>query len=108
MTTVTMTQLEPRPGCIQAALDIIGDKWTALILRDLSTGPKRFTQLESSLSGISPRTLAQRLVKLEATHVVFKRPLPQPVGHCEYALTPKGCDFAGILQQMAEWGEKYA
>ena len=72
MSTPTSTQpLETRIGCIAAAMEIIGNKWTALILRDLYSGPKRFGELERSLSsdgrgaGISPRTLSGRLDDLE-------------------------------------------
>lgn len=101
------TQFEKKPGCIQAALDIIGEKWTALIIRDLYYGSKRFNQLQNSLPGISPRTLSQRLSKLEACQVVEKQHSSDVYGYPEYTLTPKGSDFAGILQQMADWGAKY-
>lgn len=96
--------LEKKPGCIQAALDIIGDKWTALIIRELYEKGQRFNQLQTALPGISPRTLSQRLDKMEATDVITKTETPN---RSEYILTPKGHDFAGILQQMADWGEKY-
>lgn len=94
-------------GCIQAALSIIGDKWTALILRDLYDGAKRFTQLQESLVGISPRTLSQRLSKLESCTVLEKCVTSDSSPYAEYKLTQKGYDFAGILNQMAAWGEKY-
>ena len=99
--------LEKKPGCIQAALSIIGDKWTALILRDLYEGGKRFSQLQTSLTGISPRTLSQRLDKLEECSVIEKKYTEHSTPHGEYVLTQKGRDFTGILNQMAEWGEKY-
>ncbi len=102
-----MKEIEKKPGCIQAALEIIGDKWTALIIRDLYTESKRFNELQHSLVGISPRTLSQRLSKLEDCSVVEKKQVTEADTHSEYFLTRKGKDFAGILEQMAEWGEKY-
>jgi DNA-binding HxlR family transcriptional regulator len=100
-------QIEKKPGCIQAALSIIGDKWTALVLRDLYEGGKRFSELETSLKGISPRTLSQRLSKLEGLQVIEKQCTTRSAPHAEYVLTQKGIDFTGILNQMAAWGEKY-
>lgn len=98
---------EKKPGCIQAALQIIGEKWTALIIRDLCYGSKRFNQLQHSMPGISPRTLSQRLTKLEHCGVIIKGQGADALGYPEYSLTEKGRDFAGILQQMADWGAKY-
>lgn len=66
-------KIEERPGCIQHTLEIMGDKWTGLIIRDLSSRPATFTQLEVSLVGISPRTLSQRLDKLEAEAIITKQ-----------------------------------
>jgi DNA-binding HxlR family transcriptional regulator len=100
-------KLEKTPGCIQQALSILGDKWTGLILRDLFDGPKRFSQLEKSLSGISPRTLSQRLDMLEAEVIVKKTISGEPTLHTEYSLTQKGQDCSEILKQMAAWGAKY-
>ena len=102
-----MRTIERKPGCIQAALTIIGDKWTALIIRDLYFDDKRFSELESSLDGISPRTLSQRLSKLEISAVIEKKVFDREVSCTKYSLTQKGRDFAGILEQMAKWGEKY-
>lgn len=99
--------LEKKPGCIEAALEIIGDKWTGLILRELYEDGKRFNQLQSAFPSMSPRTLSQRLDKLESTFVVEKINSTE-APHCSiYTLTQKGKDFAGILHQMAKWGEKY-
>lgn len=108
MKTTTLTPLiEPKIGCIAAAMEIIGNKWTALILRDLTSGPKRFGELERSLLGISPRTLSQRMDDLEAHGIVSRQTYAEVPPRCEYALTEKGGDLIPILQQMAVWGEKY-
>lgn len=108
VTAPSLTEaLEPKIGCIAAAMDIIGSKWTALILRDLTAGPKRFGQLEKSLAGISPRTLSQRMDDLEAHGIVTKQTFAEVPPRCEYTLTEKGTDLVPILRQMAVWGEKH-
>lgn len=107
MKTTVSLPLEPRVGCIAGAMAIIGNKWTALILRDLTASPKRFCEFERSLPGISPRTLSQRLDDLEGHGIITRE---TPVGsppRTEYALTQKGQDLVPILKQMAIWGEKY-
>lgn len=100
--------LEKRPGCIQAALAIIGDKWTALVLRDLSEGAKTFSELEHSIVGISPRTLSQRLDKLNSQAIVTKNNYCLHPPRFEYAITPKGLALQDVLIKMAEWGDKYS
>lgn len=106
--------LEPRVGCIAGAMEIIGNKWTALLLRDLAGGPKRFGELEKSLAagggakGISPRTLSQRLDDLADRGIIERRSYHEVPPRCEYSLTEKGEDLLPILRQMAVWGEKYS
>lgn len=98
--------IEPHSGCIASAMEIIGNKWTALILRDLSVGPKRFGELEKSV-GINPRTLSQRLDDLENHHIVTKQSFAEVPPRIEYTLTEKGRDLLPVLEQMATWGSKY-
>ncbi|HEY1835356.1 MAG TPA: helix-turn-helix domain-containing protein [Candidatus Saccharimonadales bacterium] len=100
-------KLESKEGCIASAMSIIGNKWTALILRDLFEGPKRFGELEKSLHGISPRTLSQRLEDLEHCSIITKKSFAEVPPHTEYTLTKKGRDLIPLLKQMAEWGKKY-
>jgi DNA-binding HxlR family transcriptional regulator len=99
--------LEPYIGCIASAMEIIGNKWTALILRDLSTGSMRFGQLEKSVSGINPRTLSQRLDDLEKHGIITRKTFAEVPPRCEYTLTVKGSDLIPVLRQMATWGNKY-
>jgi DNA-binding HxlR family transcriptional regulator len=99
--------LEPKTGCIASAMTIIGNKWTALILRDLSTGPKRFSELERSVGSINPRTLSQRLDDLELHQIVTRQTFAEVPPRIEYSLTEKGQDILPVLRQMASWGEKY-
>lgn len=104
---VTHQKLERKDGCIATAMQIIGAKWTALILRDLYEGPKRFGELERSLAGVSPRTLSQRLDDLEQCGIITKQAFAEVPPRTEYSLTDKGQDLVPVLQQMAEWGDKY-
>ncbi len=99
--------LEPKVGCIASAMQIIGNKWTALILRDLVTGPKRFCELEKSVNGINPRTLSQRLDDLESHAIITKQAYAEVPPRIEYTLTAKGQDLIPVLRNMAEWGNKY-
>ncbi|MBL8121628.1 helix-turn-helix transcriptional regulator [Candidatus Saccharibacteria bacterium] len=101
------TPIEPHIGCIASALTIIGQKWTALLIRDLYTGPKRFSQLEKSVGGINPRTLCQRLEALEEYGIVTKQTFAEVPPRTEYTLTDKGKDLVPILRSMAAWGDKY-
>ena len=109
MTTSTsvIESIEPKVGCIAAAMEIIGNKWTALILRDLFTGPKRFCELERSVGKINPRTLSQRLDDLEAHNIISKRMFAEVPPRTEYTLTQKGEELLPVLEQMAAWGAKY-
>lgn len=101
------TTLEPKVGCIAAAMEIIGSKWTALILRDLTDGPRRFSELEKSVGSINPRTLSQRLDDLERHAIVTKQNYAETPPRIEYTLTQKGRDLVPVLRQMAAWGDKY-
>jgi len=94
-------------GCIAATMEIIGNKWTALILRDLASGSKRFCLLEKSVGNINPRTLSKRLDDLEAQGIISKEVFAEVPPRIEYTLTQKGLDLIPILQQMAAWGDKY-
>jgi DNA-binding HxlR family transcriptional regulator len=93
-------------GSIKTCLEIIGDKWTGLIIHDLEAGPRRFTELEQSLH-IGPRTLSQRLDSLQAEGVISKKHYAEAPPRVEYTLTKKGEDLLPILQTMAEWAKKY-
>lgn len=105
-TPATQT-IEPHVGCLSAAMQIIGNKWTALILRDLFTGPKRFCELERSVGKINPRTLSQRLDDLELHGIVTRKCFAEVPPRIEYTLTQKGTELIPVLEQMAAWGAKY-
>ncbi len=92
---------------VEITLDIIGKKWTVLIIRDLLDGKKRFGELLHSLSGISPRTLSARLSEMEKCGVVKKKIYPVVPPKVEYTLGKRGHELRFILDQMKKWGMKY-
>lgn len=100
-------KVEKRPGCVQAATEILGDKWSALLLGQLFEEPKTFGDLDGALPGISPRTLSARLSELEKTKIIDKKLYCAHPPRYKYNLTQKGQDLRNILVQMANWGEKY-
>jgi DNA-binding HxlR family transcriptional regulator len=99
--------LEPTTGCIASAMQVICNKWTALIIRDLYEGPKRFGELEKSVGGINPRTLSQRLDDLEEYGIVTRESFAEVPPRTEYSLTKKGQDLIPVLEAMATWGTKH-
>jgi len=101
------SKIEKHPGCVAEALSIIGNKWTALLVMELARGNTRFSHIESSLKGISPRTLSQRLDYLVDKSIITKKNFLEMPPRVEYKLTKKGYDLIPILQSMASWGDKY-
>lgn len=94
-------------GPVDAATDILGDKWTPRLLRFFASEPAvRFCQLQDLTGEINPRTLSARLVKLEEAGVILKR--PTSASRCEYELTDKGRDLMPILADMHTWSTKYS
>jgi DNA-binding HxlR family transcriptional regulator len=103
----TNSKIEKHPGCVAEALSIMGNKWTALLVMQLAKGATRFSVLELALTGISPRTLSQRLDELEQKKVITKKSFAEVPPRVEYQLTKKGSDLIPILKSMAAWGDKY-
>lgn len=103
----TEQQTINKPTCIMHALSILGDKWTPLLIKELTACPKTFGDLENALVGISPRTLSQRLNKLVSERIVSKSMYCEHPPRYNYALTHKGCDLQNILNDMAKWSQKY-
>lgn len=94
-----------RPECaVERTLDVIGAKWTTLVLRELLVGTRRFGQLKSALSGISPKTLADRLRTLEAQGIVTRTVYAEVPPRVEYTLTARGRSLGAIIEAMALWG----
>jgi DNA-binding HxlR family transcriptional regulator len=101
------SKIEKHPGCVAVALCVVGNKWTALIVLELSKGSARFSALEHTLKGISPRTLSQRLDYLQEKQLITKKAYAEVPPRVEYTLTDKGRDLIPILKSMAAWGDKY-
>jgi DNA-binding HxlR family transcriptional regulator len=86
------------------ALDVLGDRWALLVLRDLRLGPKRFSDLAAGLPGIAPTVLTQRLRDLVADGVVERRELAPPAAATVYALTARGRELEPVFRELAAWG----
>jgi DNA-binding HxlR family transcriptional regulator len=92
---------------VAACAEIIGAKWTALLVHDLSEGPRRFSELEHSCAGISPRTLSERLRALEDEDLVIRRSYAESPPRVEYQLTEKGAALLPIIAEMRRFGHAY-
>jgi len=92
---------------VLATARIVSGKWTLLVLRDLVDGPRRFGELERSLSGISPRTLSCRLRALEEEHVVARQVYAEAPPRVEYRLTDKGEALIPIIEAMRAYGDAW-
>jgi DNA-binding HxlR family transcriptional regulator len=104
----TMNPVHESTTCsVAACAEIIGAKWTALLVHDLSEGPRRFSQLEHSCAGISPRTLSERLRALEDEGIVVRRSYAESPPRVEYALTDKGEALLPIIDAMREFGHEW-
>jgi DNA-binding HxlR family transcriptional regulator len=94
-------------GCAAAhALDLVGERWALLVVRELLLGPKRFTDLRAGLPGISPNVLSQRLDELERAAVVRRRRLVPPAAAWVYDLTEWGRELEPIIVQLGRWGAR--
>ncbi|WP_032078987.1 winged helix-turn-helix transcriptional regulator [Clostridium drakei] len=91
-------------GQLEKSIAVIGSKWTLLILRELSSGTKRFAQLQKSLKGISPKTLSLRLKELEKNKIVIKKIYPEVPPRVEYSFASRGESLKKILHDLYEWG----
>ncbi|MCA9796705.1 MAG: helix-turn-helix transcriptional regulator [Candidatus Eremiobacteraeota bacterium] len=97
-----------RSACPAAAtLDILGDRWTILVLRDLFVGKKRFAEFLASPEEISTNILAARLKRLEGLGLVEREPYQDKPVRYQYRLTVKGADTLPILQAVARWGNQH-
>src|SRR5258708_3677273 len=93
---------------VARTLDIIGERWSVLILRDLFLqGPRKFQDFESSLSGISPNTLSARLKRLEDSGIIERRFYAEHPPRAEYVLTAKGRELGPVMKALRVWGERH-
>src|SRR3954465_10928279 len=87
--------------------DLIGAKWTSLLVHDLSEGARRFTELEHACPGISPRTLSERLHMLEEQGICLRASYPESPPRVEYELTDKGRSMLPIIEEMRTFGHEW-
>ncbi|MFJ6675737.1 winged helix-turn-helix transcriptional regulator [Actinosynnema sp. NPDC091369] len=86
------------------ALDLVGERWALLVVRELLFGPKRFTDLRTGLPGASPNVLSQRLRELDAAGVLRRRRIPPPAAAWVYELTPWGHGLEPVVTALGRWG----
>lgn len=99
---------KPIPDCpVEMTLQLIGDKWKILILRDLLTGTKRFGELKKSVTGITQKVLTSNLRSMESSGLVTREVFPEVPPRVEYTLTDTGYSLEPILDSMYSWGENY-
>jgi DNA-binding HxlR family transcriptional regulator len=91
---------------LSRALEIVGERWALLIVRDLLVGPRRFTDLRRGLPRIPTNILSSRLKELEHTGVVRRRVLPRPAASIVYELTEYGRELDGIVLRLGRWGAR--
>lgn len=89
---------------VAEALDVVGERWTLLIVRELLSGPARFTDLERALPGIAPNLLSSRLREMEDGGLVARRQLPPPAARTVYELTDEGRSLDTVLRALGRWG----
>jgi DNA-binding HxlR family transcriptional regulator len=106
--TVAMeTQNESQFHALVNALEIVGGRWTLLIILELLAGPRRFKDLLEGLPGISTNLLSQRLKSLEQQGIVCRRVLPPPMGSNVYELTTAGKALQQALHELGDWGSHF-
>ena len=106
-----MTHDEPfrpaRSGCpIATTLDLVGDRWSLVIIRDMLVGKKRFGEFMTSPEGITTNILADRLKRMENSGLVARRPYQKRPPRHEYSLTPRGDALLPVLQAICRWANR--
>jgi DNA-binding HxlR family transcriptional regulator len=105
----TMVKSYDQQCPVAKALDIVGEKWTLLILRDfILHGARRFQDLQDSMTGIAPNTLSARLKLLEQEGILKRQSYSDFPPRFKYLLTDKGKDLGAVVKALYEWGDKYA
>ena len=96
------------PACpVEATLQLIGDKWKVLILRDLMDGTKRFGELKKGINGVSQKVLTSNLRTMETNGLVSRKVYAEVPTKVEYTLTETGYSLKPVLDVMTVWGEEY-
>jgi len=106
-TQTTRTYATQQHCPVARSLDLLGDRWTLLVVRDLLRGKTRFNQFLESLEGISPNLLSDRLARLEETEIVERAFYSQRPPRAEYRLTEKGQALRPVIRAIYQWGEQW-
>ena len=107
VTVRTMNPIHDSTCSVAACAEILGAKWTAVLVHDLSEGARRFSELEHSCAGISPRTLSERLRALEQEGILVRRSYAESPPRVEYELTEKGQALLPIIDEMRRFGHDW-
>ena len=91
----------------ESAAELLGKKWTGLIIRVLLGGPKRFKDIKEQIPDMSDKMLTDRMKELEAAGVLTRTVYPEMPVRIEYELTDKGRDMEGVIESIQVWGEKW-
>jgi DNA-binding HxlR family transcriptional regulator len=100
-------KMKRSPCPVASTLDIIGDKWSLLVVRDLFAGKKTYSEFQGSPEKIPTNILADRLKRLTEYEIIEKNPYQQSPLRYEYKLTAKGMDLGAVLKAIVQWGEKH-
>jgi DNA-binding HxlR family transcriptional regulator len=99
---------EELPFCpVATTVDLIGNKWKLLIMRELLTGTKRFNEMHRLVDGISQKVLTENLRKMESDGIVKREVFPEVPPRVEYSLTDLGDSLRPIINSMSDWGTDY-
>lgn len=94
---------------VARTLDMVGERWTLLVLRDLFLhGPRRYQDFQDSLAGVAPNTLSARLKSMEASGLIERKLYSEHPPRLEYHLTGKGRSLGPVLKALREWGKEHA
>jgi DNA-binding HxlR family transcriptional regulator len=91
----------------EAAFEILGKRWTGLIIRSLLDGPKRFKDISEMIPGMSDRMLAERFKELEAAGLIYRHVYPETPVRIEYELSPKGKGLKPVMEAVQQWGDEW-
>lgn len=97
----------PQMCAIARAAEVVGERWTLLVLRELALGPKRFTDLRERLSGVSSSVLTERIAHLQKRGLIARGRLAPPAASVVYALTEEGRTLVPLLHALLRWGIRY-
>ncbi len=104
-----LPKIDPlRDACpVKAAIDVIRGRWKPSILNELRGGPKRFSQIQGALPGVTAQTLAIQLRQLEADEIVTRTVFPEIPARVEYELNPYGRTLSKVMEELEAWGGEY-